>query len=275
MKLSGHQIIRNGVKYGYPFIESCLSVLSICDEFIFLEGFSDDNTYDELLKFQSKHPDKIKIIREKWDMSERVYTANAKTKLPTDVLSEMTNLCIENTNSEWHLQTQADECYHENDLPKIQKLMEYEYDYYFFNWLHFFKTYYKTYKPEQGHACHQIIRLARKDVFPRLRSYGDAMSLGCPEYNSSNLNGCKQKQENITIYHYSKVGETEKLILNMFEKTRDYWKVIDNRVRAAKETGVVDFDSFHSDEHLNDFKGSHPKVMHDRIKRFEELCQNR
>ena len=44
MKISGFTIVRNAVKYNYPAVESILSILPLCDEFIVNVGDSDDET---------------------------------------------------------------------------------------------------------------------------------------------------------------------------------------------------------------------------------------
>jgi hypothetical protein len=68
MKVSGFTFVRNGVKYDYPVVESILSILPVCDEFIVAVGNSEDNTL-ELIK--SINDPKIKIIETIWDDSLR------------------------------------------------------------------------------------------------------------------------------------------------------------------------------------------------------------
>ena len=64
MKVSGFTFIRNGTLLGYPFIESILSALPICDEFIVAVGDSEDDT---LARIQAIDSDKIKIISTQWN----------------------------------------------------------------------------------------------------------------------------------------------------------------------------------------------------------------
>ncbi len=60
MKISGFTFIRNGTLLGYPFIESILSALPICDEFIVAVGDSEDDT---LARIQAIGSNKIRIIQ--------------------------------------------------------------------------------------------------------------------------------------------------------------------------------------------------------------------
>ena len=66
MDISGVVVIRNGVRLGYPFIESLLSLLPLCDEVVVCEAYSDDGTYEWLERLRDKHPAKIRLVREHW-----------------------------------------------------------------------------------------------------------------------------------------------------------------------------------------------------------------
>ena len=68
MRVSGFSYVRNGFTYGYPFIESILSVLPLCDEFIMVVGDSTDGTREAVEKINSP---KIKIIDTVWDETMR------------------------------------------------------------------------------------------------------------------------------------------------------------------------------------------------------------
>ena len=41
-------IIKNGIKNGYPFLESIRSIIDVADEFLISDGYSDDGTYEYL-----------------------------------------------------------------------------------------------------------------------------------------------------------------------------------------------------------------------------------
>ena len=49
---------------GYPFVESILSILPICDEFVVAVGESDDDT---LARIQAINSEKIVIVKTHWN----------------------------------------------------------------------------------------------------------------------------------------------------------------------------------------------------------------
>ncbi|ULT43278.1 hypothetical protein KRR40_07315 [Niabella defluvii] len=65
MKVVGFSFVRNGVKYGYPFVQSILSVLPLVDEFVINLGNSDDETNEVV----NGCPRKKKKIHSVWDES--------------------------------------------------------------------------------------------------------------------------------------------------------------------------------------------------------------
>ena len=50
-KISGFSLVRNGVKFDYPFLESWRSLLPVVDELVLNIGFSEDNTLELAKKF--------------------------------------------------------------------------------------------------------------------------------------------------------------------------------------------------------------------------------
>ena len=48
MRVSGFSLIRNGIKFDYPFLESIRSVLPLVDEFVLNVGQGDDATLEKV-----------------------------------------------------------------------------------------------------------------------------------------------------------------------------------------------------------------------------------
>ena len=107
MKLSGFTFVRNAVRAEYPVTESISSILPIVDEFIVNVGLDDDGTLDLI---QSLKDPKIKIIKSQWN-------PNAKTG--GSVFAQQTNIALFNCMGKWAFYLQADEVFHEEDLPII------------------------------------------------------------------------------------------------------------------------------------------------------------
>ena len=66
ISISGFMALRNAAETGYPFIESIVSALPICDEFLIADGYSSDDTWACLNELKSRFPDKIKLYQDEW-----------------------------------------------------------------------------------------------------------------------------------------------------------------------------------------------------------------
>jgi glycosyltransferase involved in cell wall biosynthesis len=131
LKVSGFTFIRNGTLLGYPFIESILSALPICDEFVIAVGNSDDDTLARIKAIQS---DKVIIIQTHWNenMQDRGF-----------VYAQQKMIAHYNCTGDWAFYLEGDEILHEDDLPKIRACMEQhlntpEVEAIAFDYLHFF-----------------------------------------------------------------------------------------------------------------------------------------
>ena len=102
MTISGFSFARNAYKLGYPIVESILSVLPICDEFVIAigKGDEDDNTRDMVIAIGSP---KIKIIDTEW--TDREHLKNL-------IYSQQTNIALRECSGDWCFYIQADEVLH-------------------------------------------------------------------------------------------------------------------------------------------------------------------
>lgn len=244
MRVSGFTIIRNGNIYGYPYKEAILSILPVCDEVIVNVGVSDDDTLESVKEIDDP---KIKIFESEWDMSLR---EGGK------VLSIETNKAKEKCSGDWCFYIQADEVVHEKFLPIIKQKMEKYKDKTNVDGLRFYyKHFYGTYDYIQDNYRNWYFREVRviKNK-ENIVSWGDAMDFRYPD--GSHI---KRRDIKAEIYHYGwvrppKVMTTKK---DNFEKL--YHKN-DHKIEIS-EDNIYD--------ELGDlvvFKGTHPKVMKERIK---------
>lgn len=132
--ISGFSTVRNGIKLGYPLIESIKSVLPVVDEFVITVGKSDDNTLSSIKKIGNK---KIKIIETVWDPR---FTVKGR------ILAVQSNIALFQCTGWWAFYIQADEVFHENDREKIIGLCERfrdddEVEGMLFDYTHFFGNY--------------------------------------------------------------------------------------------------------------------------------------
>ncbi len=63
MQVSGFSVVRNAIRYDYPFIESLQSLLPLVDELVLAVGDCDDGTVEALAAIDSK---KLKVIHTTW-----------------------------------------------------------------------------------------------------------------------------------------------------------------------------------------------------------------
>lgn len=111
MKVSGFTILRNGVRFAYPFEESIRSLLPLVDELHVAVGKSDDDSLERVRAIGSP---KLRIFETVWDMSQREGGT---------LLSDQTNLALDRCDGDWCFYLQADEVLHEDDYDLIRSAM--------------------------------------------------------------------------------------------------------------------------------------------------------
>jgi len=246
MKVSGFTIVRNAVKYDFPVVESILSILPICDEFIVAVGKSEDET---LQLIQSIGSPKIKILETVWDESLR--EGGRVLAVETDKAFQAVAV-----DSDWAFYLQADEVVHENGVPAIKEaLLKWkdtkEVEGLLFNYKHFFATY--DYVADSRKWYRNEIRVIRNDK--DINSYKDAISF---RKQGRKLN---VKVVAASVYHYGWVKNPKVQI----EKRKSFEKMWhDDEWIKQHFTEVEEFDYSNIDS-LAPFKGTHPAVMKKRI----------
>ncbi len=246
MKVSGFTFVRNGVKYDYPFIESINSLLPICDEVIVAVGQSEDDTLNRIKLF---HSPKIKILETIWDDSIR-----EKGK----ILSQQTNLALDQASGDWAIYLQADEVLHEQEIPAIKEAMLCYKDTntvegLLFNYKHFYGGY--NYIGNSRRWYRREIRIVRPNI--GVRSWGDAQGF--------KINGKKLhvKLIDASIYHYGwvKPPEIQQLKQKYFNKLwhPDDW--------VKQYVGTENKYNYKKGGRLIIFDGIHPSIMKERISR--------
>lgn len=254
MKVCGFTIIRNAIKYDYPVLESILSVLPICDEFVVAVGKSDDDTMQLISAIQSP---KIRIIETIWDDSLREggKVLAVETNKAFDAISE---------DFDWCFYIQSDEVVHENDHHHIkQAMIKYKDDLHIdgllLNYIHFYASY--DYVGVSRVWYRKEIRIIRNNK--SIRSYKDAQGF--------RKNGKKLlvKEINANIYHYGWVKHPSFQMAKQLDFNKlwhsDEW--VKQHISQKKE-----FDYSRADI-IQKFTGTHPKVMHQRIQKVNWKLQ--
>lgn len=255
---------KNADKLGYPVKEAVLSILPLVDEFVFALGDcdSDDKTRELLESIDS---DKVKIIDTVWDLEK--YPRGMEHAHQSDTAKE-------HCSGDWLFYVQADEIVHEDDLPVIRKrceelLDDREVEGLLFRYRHFWGDY------DHYHFSHNWykdeIRIIRND--PDIHSWESAQSFRrIPDFDGLNYRQQKGTYKlrvarvNAYIYHYGWVRPPH----IMRTKSRVFTRIHhgEQKVKDLEKKNHFDFD-YGDLRKLRVFKGEHPEVMHDRIKKFD------
>jgi hypothetical protein len=250
MFVSGFTIARNVVKADYPLREAVFSVLDLCDEFVIAVGNSDDGTLDFVKSFN--HP-KIKIIETVWDDTLR--TGGRVLALETDKAKAAVD-----PKADWLFYIQADECVHENDLPKIREAMEKrlnnpQVEGLLFDYLHFYGSY--DYVGDSRRWYRHEIRVIRNS--PEIFSYRDAQGFRKLPNDKLTVAAC-----GANMYHYGWVKHPDAQQQKQMQFHR-MWHDDEYMKKHVATAATFDYSSIDS---LKPFGGTHPAVMHERIARM-------
>ena len=252
MKITGFTIIKNAVKNDYPITEAISSILPMVDEMIVSVDRGEDET-EQLIK--SIASDKIRIVYSTWDMNLRqggkvyaVETDKAMVHVSAD--------------TDWLFYIQADEVIHEKyhaaiietakkycDNKRVQGLL--------FKYLHFYASY--DYVGDSRKWYNYEVRMIKNDR--RISSYKDAQGF---RIGNKKLDVVLANAE---VYHYGWVKSAEQMRKKQKETDRYYLNQDPeqmNSERAMLSTDIYDFDK--NFDSLRRFTGTHPAVMHERIK---------
>ncbi|MDI6780413.1 MAG: glycosyltransferase family 2 protein [Bacteroidota bacterium] len=250
MKVSGFSIVRNGVRFDYPFIESIKSILPICDEFIIAVGNSEDETRKQIERLNET---KIKIIDTVWDESLRTGGA---------ILAQQTDIALFHISGDWGIYLQADEVIHEKYLPVIVSAMKDNLDNekvegLLLKYIHFYGSY--DYYAASRSWYRNEIRVIRNGI--GVQSWKDAQGF--------RINGRKMfvKQVDGYVYHYGWVKHPKV----MLDKAKSFNKLWHDDEWVEKNIPDVNEFDFSKIDSIGKYKDSHPFVMSERIQKHNWL----
>lgn len=250
MKVSGFTIIRNAIKFDYPVVEAITSILPLCDEFVVAVGNSEDATLDLIRSIPSP---KIRIIETVWDDSLRQ---------GGQVLAIETNKAFDaiSPDTDWCFYIQSDECVHEKHLPAIREAMQRykddkQVDGLLFNYVHFYGSY--DYVGNSRRWYRKEIRIVRNDK--HIRSYKDAQG-----FRKTDQSKLRVKPIHAEIYHYGWVKPPKA----QQAKQENFHKMWHDDAWMKKNIAAVEEFDYSQIDSLEEFGGSHPAVMAERLKAF-------
>lgn len=269
MKLSAFTLIKNGIKFDYPIIESVNSLIDYVDEYIINVGRSSDGTEALIAKHFDSNP-KVKIVFRDWEDKNQ----------GTTFFSSQTQAALDMCSGDWCFYLQADECVHESWASRIRGIAERcnaeGKSGATFRYLHFEKSpnlVRKTYADGYD-AYDKEIRLIRNDG--QLISFGDAQSFCFVEdyLDPRGPQPALHRPERFldteyNIYHYGYLRDPKKLLIKKRELDSFY-----NVTHPDREEKIIGDENgnyiFNTDDKLKEFKGQHPAVISQKLKELYE-----
>jgi hypothetical protein len=245
MRIVGFTILRNGLLLDYPFRESILSALPLCDRFIVSVGQSEDGTYEAIQELAQAHPT-IEVRQSTWDLSNRQGGS---------VLAIETNKVLQDLPpADWVLYLQADEVLHEDDYPAIRQAMQenltdLRVEGLVFEYLHFYGSY--EWVGASRRWYRREVRVIRP--WPEIRAYRDAQGF------RRGRKKLRVRPAGARVFHYGWVRPPQ----NQLQKVRHisrYWHD-DAWIEKTFQAGF----SYDLNQPLQRFTGTHPAVMQARI----------
>ncbi|MFM2048233.1 MAG: hypothetical protein RI955_781 [Bacteroidota bacterium] len=257
MKVSGFTYIRNGFKFGYPFIESIQSILPICDEVIVAVGNSEDGTREALVNLGKK----IKIVDTIWDDNLR---------LDGRIFAQQCNVALAECTGDWLFHIQADEVIHEDDygIIKSSLLKENEnknVDGFLFQFINFYGDYFTINNTRKVHKKEIRIIRNNKNIFSYKDSQGFRKFSSELSYNNGIELGEKLniKEIKARVFHYNYVrNEVESIEkAKYFDRFWHSDKNIENKYKEKPNR--------YSIERVKKFDGTHPLTMNKIVNEFK------
>ncbi|MFT7517199.1 MAG: glycosyltransferase involved in cell wall biosynthesis [Myxococcota bacterium] len=246
MLVSGLSVVKNGIRLGYPFLESIRSAISLCDEFVVVVDPGEDDTLEMLREFQSKEP-KLKIIETQW---------SSKVTPQKCVLAQQTNIGLHQCQGDWVLYLQANEVLRYDDLEHLKSLMikhkdDQQVEAMLFERLTFWADYNHLLNvyPDRYKYTARIVR-------PHIgtQSIRDAMSFAVFDEWSTRGRYPRAIDTGVNVYRYGKVLSPAVMALKQSEAVHE--SIRDNKEFFYDEV---------PGQYVVEFRGKHPRVMQARV----------
>ena len=252
--ISGFTYVRNGFKYGYPFIASIRSLLPVVDELVVVVGDSTDGTREAVAALNDS---RIKIIDTVWD--EQVREGGS-------IFAQQSNLGLAHISGQWAVHLQVDEVLHEADQEKLKQLIyasdkDPAVEGLLFPFYHFWGDFLHIRNTRKTHPFE--IRAFRNTG--NIKSYKD--SQGFRKYSSDEAykqgeagEKLQVMQSGVPVYHYS-YSRNPALMKRKADYFNRFWH---NDEWVRNHTTQKPFD-FNEVDHLELFEKPHPVYMKEVI----------
>lgn len=253
------------------------SILPIVDKYIYACGKSDDNTRERVETVAKEFPGKVEIIDTIWpDIKDggKVLAVEANKAMEA----------AEQSGCTWGFYGQADEIYHEQDLPIIQSAADAWADTpdvkALLFWYYHFVLDYQTTDPWMYHKASRLVRLDQSCYIvgdccgPGVKNYTGKVHGGNGYLDKHHLGGhvrwCRDPEGKVGngrkafVYHYGWVKTREQFETKLEMVGDLWWGELDEKAMKKKlddKFGRM----FARYPILKNFKGTHPAVMKEYV----------
>ncbi len=254
MTISGFTLVRNGVKFDYPFMESIQSLFAFCDEVIINVGISEDDTLQRIEAWKAslsqKDASRVTIFTSEWPLNDPAKRQGGQ------ILAEQTNLALKRCKGDWCLYLQADEVLHEKDYDIIRKDIEgidpvHGVDALIFQYVHFYC----------GYGVIQTSRSSYRREIRAIRNWKGIWSVGDAQ-SFRYITGDKIAGvlTDARIFHYGWVRPPE-----VMKAKTGFMDTLYHAGATADQPATGDNYKYKRFVGLKPFRGTHPAVMQLRV----------
>ncbi len=258
--VSGFTLVRNGIRFDYPFRESIRSLLPFVDELVVNVGVSDDGTLEAVQELAREAGGKLVVFESVWPLDD------PEKKREGRILSEQSNLALDRCRHDWCFYLQADEVLHDADGERIRQALAFaereraRVEALVFEYVHFYGSY--DVIQHSRSAYRREVRVIRRSS--GARSVGDAQSFRAGGEGGRKLEAWRAG--GARVMHYGWVKPPEAMREKTFFMDQLYHG---DPTEEQKRTGLPTTGENYRYKRfwgLRPFDGEHPAVMASRIR---------
>lgn len=257
----------NPIDMYFPFKELLLSINDLADEVVILNCDSDE----KVIYGDSQVDIIIDEVQKKYDFKPKlkIYYLPWQEHMMKNMEMLAKTAAISQCSCDYVLLLDADEIIHEEDIPKIKRLVELDKGSYSFRTIHFYKDYESVIDSNKTEFYNHRPKLFRNFE----GTFDGYQSWCCTEYGTCGLETeytadlvtwdyisltKLANKTKVNIYHYGWVRPDDVMLHKQNTIDNRYHRNFSNRSSWNWDMSVV-----------KAFEGTHPKVMKERIEKFK------
>lgn len=243
--------LHRAVEFDYPFREVVRSVVGLCDEAVLVVSPYPDGTLEACRKLRGEWPgESLRIIERDWWSEAR----------GCECLASATNIAIEASTGRYVLNLQADEVLHEEDRVEVLRLANGTNLWAELGRLNFFGRF-DAYNATVTRWPCSVVRLMRRDLYPTVRSYGDATHLGWMENFDERRHPRVDARGTVDLWHYAYTRPAQAFMDRQASMAKLYGLPPDGAIEAFRGQNRLDWWSIVPKDEFLPLPRPHPLVM--------------